>query len=172
MLDLAIGVPRDVHVRLAEVEHADPGWRDRALRAPGSLWNRAMASPAGALDVDVVNSDAWRTAEIGAVNAHASASALARLYAGLLVADERILPRTLLDEAVRTQTRGIDRLLEREVEWTLGFQREDGYVGMGGTGGSAAFLSERHGYAFAYVTRHLADHDRADALADVAETCA
>ena len=64
---------------------------------------------------------------------------------------------------------GHDALLEQEVTWGLGVQFEEAYVGMGGIGGSAGFAELRRGYSFGYVTRRLADHDRAVALSDAVE---
>ncbi|GAA1800398.1 hypothetical protein [Planosporangium flavigriseum] len=62
---------------------------------------------------------------------------------------------------------GHDVLLERPVRWTLGMQLEDdGSRGMGGSGG---YAHPARGYAFAYVTSHLAGFDRVDALAEAVD---
>ena len=50
----------------------------------GALADVALSNPPGALDLSVVNGEAWRTAEIPAVNGHGTADAIARFYAGLL----------------------------------------------------------------------------------------
>jgi hypothetical protein len=55
------------------------------------------------------------------------------------------------------------------VTWGLGVQFDETYVGMGGLGGSDGLADLRRGYTFGYVTRRLADHDRAVALADAVE---
>ena len=170
-IDAAIGLHEHELARVAEVEPVDPAWPERALRAPGSLWHRSLSNPAGALDVSVVNGAGWRRGEIPAVNAHADARGLATLYAALLDGAQSVLPRSLLEDALAPQAVGADRVLEREVTWTLGFQRDEGFVGMGGTGGSSAYLGEEQGSTFAYVTRLLGDHARADALADAVEAC-
>jgi CubicO group peptidase (beta-lactamase class C family) len=70
-------------------------------------------------------------------------------------------------EATAVQYAGPDLLLERPVRWTLGMQLDDdGSWGMGGIGGSVGYADPARGYAFAYVTSHLAGFDRVDALAD------
>jgi CubicO group peptidase (beta-lactamase class C family) len=131
----------------------------------------ALASPAGCLDLKVINSPLWRGAEIPAVNLHATAVALARLYQGLLAAGSldgvQLWSPATLAEALRVQYDGPDVLLGRTVRWTLGMQLDDdGSWGMGGVGGSIGYADPARGYAFAYVTRRLANFDRVDALAD------
>lgn len=66
---------------------------------------------------------------------------------------------------------GPDLVLDRDVAWSLGVQSDDGYVGMGGLGGSDGFVHPAKGYAFGYVTRRLLDHGRAMALSDTVESC-
>jgi len=106
-----------------------------------------------------------------AVNGHGTARALAGLYAALLAADPRLLPSAILAEALAPQAVGPDRLLGQEATWTLGWRREGGFVGLGGIGGSSAGMDENRGYAFAYVTRRLAGHDRSNACYDALEAC-
>ena len=55
-----------------------------------------------------------------------------------------------------------------EREWSLGGVAvdDDGY-GMGGTGGSFGWWSERGQYAVAFLTGHIGTHDRGDRLEGV-----
>lgn len=109
----------------------------------------------------------WRRAEIPAVNGHGTARAVARFYAALTGRlDVPLLPEDAGHELLTPVATGHDALLDREVTWGLGVQFEDSYVGMGGLGGSDGFADTRRGYSFGYVTRRLADHDRAVALSD------
>jgi CubicO group peptidase (beta-lactamase class C family) len=171
-LDFQIGLRPDEEVRAAEVEHASPGWAEELLGPPGSLRHRALANPAGALDVAVLTSPVWRRSEVPAVNGHGTARALARFYAALAGwLDEPLLSPALSAEVLRPAAEGVDLLLERHVSWGLGPQLEDGYAGMGGVGGSDGMAHLGHGYAFGYVTRRLDDHARAIALADTVEVC-
>ncbi|WP_432992855.1 serine hydrolase domain-containing protein [Dactylosporangium sp. CA-233914] len=171
------GLGFDVHfglgdgdlTRCAEVEHRDADWPERAVRDHGELWARALGNPAGLLGTAVLNGPAWRTGELPAVNGHATAAGLAGLYQAL----PRLLPADLLAEALAPQYQGFDRLLEQDATWTLGWRRDEGWVGMGGIGGSSAggLLDDPAGYRMAYVTRHLAGHDRSDAMYDALEAC-
>ncbi|WP_432841166.1 serine hydrolase domain-containing protein [Dactylosporangium sp. CA-092794] len=171
------GLGHDVHIglstadlaRCAEVEHGAPDWPDRSVHGHGELWARALGNPAGLLDTAVLNGAAWRTGELAAVNAHATARGLAGLYQAL----PRLLPAGLLAEALAPQAVGFDRLLEEDATWTLGWRRDEDWIGMGGIGGSSAggHLTDPDGYRMAYVTRHLAGHDRSNALYDALEAC-
>jgi CubicO group peptidase (beta-lactamase class C family) len=170
-LDLAFGLDAADQRRCADLGYGDPRWRAGTLGQPGSLRARALGNPVGCLDLDVLNSPLWRGSEIPAVNLHASAAAVVRLYAGLLAGGVldgvRLLRPDTVTEAVSVQYAGPDLLLERPVRWTLGMQvDDDGTWGMGGIGGSVGYADPDRGYAFAYVTRHLAGFERVDALAD------
>ncbi|PZF83110.1 serine hydrolase domain-containing protein, partial [Micromonospora deserti] len=135
-LDLGFGLDEPDRRRCADLTYGDPGWPVRAAGEPGSLWARAVGNPAGGLDLAVVNGQLWRGAEVPAVNLHATAPALARLYAGLLAGGTldgvRLFSPDLVAEATRVQYDGDDLLLGRRTRWTLGMQREeDGSWGMG-----------------------------------------
>ncbi|SCF08441.1 CubicO group peptidase, beta-lactamase class C family [Micromonospora chaiyaphumensis] len=175
-LDLGFGLDAADQRRCADLSYADPGWPVRMLGEPGSLRARAVGNPAGGLDVAVVNGPLWRGTEFPAVNLHATASALARLYAGLLAGGTldgvRRFSPDLVAEATRTQYEGPDLLLDRPVSWTLGMQWEpDGSWGMGGIGGSSAWADPERGYTFAYATARLADHDRVEELVEALHSC-
>ncbi|MEU7587127.1 serine hydrolase domain-containing protein [Micromonospora sp. NPDC049230] len=171
-LDLAFGLTEADQRRCADLRYGDPGWPSRKLGEPGSLRARAMGNPAGGLDLAVLNSSLWRGAEMPAVNLHASAAGLARLYAGVLAGGVldgvRLFSPELVAETTRVQYDGPDLLLNRQVQWTLGMQREpDGSWGMGGLGGSGGWADPERGYACAYATARLDEHDRVNELAEV-----
>ena len=169
-LDFQIGLTAGECARAAEVEYSTPDWPAQAGGAPGTLRERWVNNPAGARDVAVVNSDLWRQAEIPAVNGHGTARAVARLYTALAGrVDGLPLSDGIHRELLTPQRTGHDALLDAEVTWGLGPQFEESYVGMGGLGGSDGLLETSRGYSFGYVTRRLADHDRAIALGDAAE---
>jgi CubicO group peptidase (beta-lactamase class C family) len=175
-LDLAFGLTAADQARAAELEYAAPDWPDQARGEPGSLWARALDNPAGCLELSVLNGNAWRAAEMPAVNLHATAVALARCYAGLdaggTLDGVRLLDDALAAQIGRSQAAGHDLLLDRHVAWGLGVQvEEDGSWGMGGIGGSVGYAHPGREYTFGYVTRRLGNHDRADALAEVVESC-
>jgi CubicO group peptidase (beta-lactamase class C family) len=170
-LDFALGLNAADQQRCADLRYGDPDWPQTMLGQSGSLRALALGNPAGCLDLEVLNSWLWRGSEIPAVNLHANAPAVSRLYAGLLAGGTldgvRLLGADTVAEAIGVQYAGPDLLLERPVRWTLGMQLDDdGTWGMGGIGGSVGYADPSRGYAFAYVTRHLADFERVDTLAE------
>jgi CubicO group peptidase (beta-lactamase class C family) len=161
----------DLHLRVAPgdldrvadpVAHA-PDWPRAYAEDP--RWGPAMTRPSGLLDPAVLASDRWRTTSFPAIGLHASARGLATFYGQLVDgAVEELLGPELHAEYVGAQVTGHDLLLDREVTWTLGFQRDEDDIGMGGAGGSSAWWSFGSEYAAAYVTRGLGTHDRSDAV--------
>lgn len=171
-LDFQIGLRDDECARVAEMEYATPSWPVDVGGEPGSLRDRAVTNPAGARDLAVLNSDLWRRAEIPAVNGHGTARAIARFYAAVAGRlDVPLLSDGLRAELLTPVATGPDLMLEREVTWGLGVQFEGSYVGMGGLGGADGLADRTRGYSFGYVTRRLADHDRAISLSDTVESC-
>jgi CubicO group peptidase (beta-lactamase class C family) len=115
-------------------------------------------NPPGFSSMGVVNTDAWRGAQVPSVNLHATARGLARVYERLLAG--ALLDPDVLAEATRTQSEGWCPVLEREVSFGLGFQptRPDrpfgpnpGAYGHFGTGGALGFADPVAGVAFGYV---------------------
>jgi CubicO group peptidase (beta-lactamase class C family) len=166
----------DLHLRVAPGDLgrvADPvavedGWPARYTDDP--RWGPAMTRPRGLLDPEVLGSERWRTTPFPAVNLHASARGLATFYGQLLDGSLReLLGEELHREYVAPQVTGHDLLLDREVTWTLGFQRDELDIGMGGAGGAGAWFSFTGRYAAAYVSRGLGTHDRSDAVYDLLE---
>jgi CubicO group peptidase (beta-lactamase class C family) len=159
----------DFHVGLGAAELA------RAIDLEGELGpgegdvrRLALTNPPGLLDLAVVNGEPWRAAEIPAVNGHGTAAAVARFYAGLLGGGELDGVRLVAPGTVAAMTRGEltarDVVLGDEVTWGLGVWVDRDGFGMGGLGGSLGMADPALGLAEAYVTRHLAGHDRADSM--------
>jgi CubicO group peptidase (beta-lactamase class C family) len=123
----------------------------------GPLYERALANPPGARDPAVVNSAAWRRAEIPAVNGHGTAKGVAGLYVALH--EGRILGPDLLRELV-TGPLDVDLVMGDQRTWGLGVVVEPDGWGHGGLGGSLGWWSEEGGYAFAFVTGHIAEYER------------
>ena len=138
---------------------------------PGSLRHRALANPEGCRDLTVLNGPLWRETEVPAVNLHTTARAVARFYAGLLAGGtldgHRLMSAETVAEMVRVQHSGPDLLLGGDVDWTLGMQVDpDGTWGMGGTGGNVGYADPALDFAVGYVTHHLADFERVDAVGE------
>ncbi|MCC7364665.1 MAG: beta-lactamase family protein [Dehalococcoidia bacterium] len=169
-LDFAIGLTGPEQARAAEVRGMDDAWRASIGVVPGSLKELALQNPPGALDAGVVNSPAWRAAEIPAINGHGTARGVARLYAGLAAGGEldgrRILSESLVREMTSIQCDGEDVLLGRRQAWGLGVQVDPDGFGMGGLGGALGWGNAEYGFTFGYVTRQMGSHDRAFAVFD------
>jgi CubicO group peptidase (beta-lactamase class C family) len=169
-LDFHIGLDEEAQARAARL--VDPGdrWRRSVQDDPRRLLAASLANPPGLLDVDVVNSAAYRHAQVPAVNGHATARAIARFYAGIagggVLDGVRLLREETVAEALRPQAAGQDVVLERDVAWGLGPQLEpDGSFGLGGVGGFSGFGLRRDGLelGYGYVSCLLADYDRTEA---------
>ena len=138
-------------------------------------------NPPGYSSMGVVNSTAWRQAEIPSTNGHATALGVATVYQGLL--DGRLLSPELLSEATRAQSAGWCPTLAQEVTFGLGFQpwtearpfgRTPGSYGHFGTGGSLGFADPTRRIAFGYAMNHVIPRwqsPRNRALVDAVYTC-
>ncbi|HZV74983.1 MAG TPA: serine hydrolase domain-containing protein [Conexibacter sp.] len=167
-LDMHIGLRAGELGRVLDV--LDPGgaWRASMLDGADERKRRALENPPAALEVDVLNSLAWRRAEVPGVNGHATARSLAHLYGALATGGEldgvRILGRDLLAEAVAVQAEGHDELLGYDVRWGLGMMLDGDTFGMGGIGGTVAWGDETRRLGFAFVPRRLGGFERATAI--------
>ena len=160
-LDFHVGLgPGDLG-RVADLTGFDEEFRRRGEQQ-AEIYRRALGNPPGALDPEVVNSERWRRAEIPALNGHGTARAVAGLYQA--VATGRLLGDDMRRQLLTGQGEEPDLVIGDTREWGLGVVLdEDGY-GMGGVGGSFGWWSEQGGYAFAFLTGHIGDHDRGDRL--------
>jgi len=160
-LDFAIGLRPAELTRAVDLTGLDALLADLALEPADSLHRRALLNPPGALDVAMVNSAAFRRAEVPAINGHGTARGVAGLYAALL--EGRLLSPGLRDEAVRAQASGVDRVMRGAPRsWGLGFAVDDDGFGMGGVGGSVGWACPAGQYAYAFLTGSLGGHDRSD----------
>lgn len=157
--------------RVAELVIGDSGYW--TFGQAGGLVQRALTTPPGALDVAVANSTRWRQAQFPAVGLHTTAGAVAAFFAALTDTGgpvARLLGEQLHSEFIAPQASGHDGFLNYEVTWTLGPQRDENELAMGGIGGSTAWVSQRHGYSCAYLTRHLAGPHRMLALEEALDS--
>lgn len=153
-LDLHIGVPRAELDRIPDTVGLTPAWWAGAGGDPAGLRARSLGP------LPDVNAEGWRTAEVPAVNGHATALGLATWYQRLL--EGRLPP--LVDEPGVT---GHDEFVGEEVTWTLAGGRIDGGdVGMGGLGGQWAAARRSDRLAWAFLTSHVGDFDRAQRVED------
>jgi len=171
--DVHIGLPADEDHRVAdflwpfatppevEPDEAD----DERLMVHNTYFNPSGLSGAG-----VVNTRAWRAAEIPSTNIHASARGVARVYAALaaggVLDGVRVVERDALAAATVEQVHGHDRILGRINRFGLGFQLTQperplgpspGAYGHFGAGGSLGFCDPEAGVAFGYVMNQMSD---------------
>lgn len=168
--ELWFGLDASALDRAADLEPLRDDWAAAYLASPTG--RDALLRPPGLLDPDYLRSPAWRRTSFPAVGLHTDARSLAVLMDDLSRADgvlAGMLGAGLHAELVRPQACGTDAFLQGPATWSLGLRVDDDEPGMGGIGGSAAWWSPARGYAMAYVTRGLLDHDRAEAVATAVE---
>lgn len=136
----------------------------RDLRGDRAMVMLGYLNPSGLSSIGVVNTTAWRAAQVPSTNLHATARGIARLYAALAAGGAIdgviVLDGDVLAEATKPQSEGWCPFLERDVTFGLGFQptRPDrpfgpnsGSFGHFGTGGALGFADPAAGVAFGYV---------------------
>jgi CubicO group peptidase (beta-lactamase class C family) len=149
-LDIHIGVSDDDLERVAETVGLTPQWWAELAGSPGSARQRSLGPW-----VDV-NDRTWRCAEIPAVNGHVTARGLAGFWQAHL---DGKLPAGL-DVPGAT---GYDHFLDDTVTWSLAGGRVDGAdIGMGGVGGQWGGARPSDRLAWAFLTTHMGEFDRAD----------
>ncbi len=172
--DFFIGVPESEDPRIAQVLPPKPlpggekTFLDSLKRHPNSMAGRAFLNPAR--PAELLNTTAWRRAEIPATNGHGSARSIATVFNALSPADSpdhRMLlhPKTLM-EASRQHIAGMDMVLAMPVRFGLGFMLQHPKTrhtsgtpfgpnpqayGHPGTGGHVGFVDPVARVAFGYV---------------------
>ncbi|WBQ12455.1 beta-lactamase family protein [Hyphomonadaceae bacterium BL14] len=182
-IDCHIGLPEAEHARAAE--HVLPARapnlgtitpeKQAAFLNPGSSPGRKGAA-------------AWRSAELPAANAHATALSLARLMAPFAcegrLDGEAFLGHDTLAAALKPRAAGPDRVLPFDLSFAAGvminrasgaFGPEPRTVGHYGFGGSCVFADPVRGLSGAYVMNRQMDvlvgDARAQALIDASYRC-
>jgi CubicO group peptidase (beta-lactamase class C family) len=193
--ELAGPLAADVHIGLAASQHGRVGeflWGQAASAPPvpagdADMTMRAYGNPPDFSGLGVVNTAAWRGAEIPSANAHASASGVARFYAALagggVLDGYRVVDTSALAAAAEEQVYGEDLVLRRPSRFGLGFQLTHPERPLGGgsrcfghfgAGGSVGFCDPDAGLAFGYVTSQMGPrwrNPRNRALMDACYAC-
>jgi CubicO group peptidase (beta-lactamase class C family) len=165
--DVWFGVPAEEQHRCAEViwapRHAMPQVDLSKLRGDALMNVLAHFNPPGYSSIGVVNTPAWRSAQIGSTSGHGSATGLARIYAALL-RPGRLLSPTMLREATSAQVTAECPILGETVTYGLGFTPSTPRRPLGpnshsfghfGTGGAVGFADPHAELAFGYVMNHV-----------------
>jgi CubicO group peptidase (beta-lactamase class C family) len=196
---LAGPLDADVHIGLAGSEHwrvADFIWERAQTADPSApsigpadaaMTVRAYDNPPDFSGSGVVNTAAWRSAEIPSANAHATAAGVARIYAALADGGQlgglRVVDAAALAAAAEEQVYGEDLVLRRPSRFGLGFQlthaerplgRGPRCFGHFGAGGSVGFCDPDAGLAVGYVTNQMGPrwrNPRNRALMDACYAC-
>ena len=174
-IDFFVGLTPALEARCAELVPRPASAEDEALRKalsadPATLSGldlmrfNAYRNPPEVSGTGVVNTHAWRTAEVPSTNGHGNARAVARLYSALAgdgtLDGVRVLAPALIAEACRAHVHGDDIVLQRPTRFGLGFQLTMAERPLGpnprafghfGAGGSLGFADPDANVAFGYA---------------------
>ena len=174
-IDFFIGLGPELDRRCADVVPAPPSpevddLRRRFAVDPAALSGLPLMrlhtyrNPPDISGMGVVNTRAWRAAEVPSTNGHGNARAVARFYSALAGTGEiggvHVLSLELIAKAIEERVYGDDLVLQRPTRFGLGLQltmpeRRLGpnprAFGHFGAGGSLGFADPDTHLAFAYV---------------------
>jgi CubicO group peptidase (beta-lactamase class C family) len=188
--DVHLGLPEREHPRVAEF--AFPNLASEAestvqLSDEQLMRRNAYRNPPDLSGAGIINSSAWRLAELASTNMHASARGVARIYAALAAGGvfdgQRIASASLLAEARQEHSSGIDRVLDRPSRFALGYQLTQPERPLGpnattfghfGAGGSLGLCDPEAEIGFGYVMNELGprwQNPRNRALLDSVYSC-
>ncbi|MGE5286262.1 MAG: serine hydrolase domain-containing protein [Micromonosporaceae bacterium] len=188
--DVWIGLPGSQEARVAEFDWPGPPPLEEepdGLEPARLMAHNAYFNPGGLSGAGVINTRAWRAAELPSANAHGSARGVACVYAALgcggSLGDTVIVDGGALADAVTEQVYGQDLVLGRPSRFGLGFQltQPERPLGPGraafghfGAGGSLGFCDPDSGVAFGYVMNQMGprwQNPRIRALLDAVYSC-
>ena len=183
--DIHLGTPAAEDARIAPVigPAVEP---DLVALGLSEIAMMAMSNPV--LRPEQANTRAWRAAELPAMNLHATADGIARVFGalangGALDGVTLLKPQTIT-RMIEVRSRRKDMLLGFEIEWTHGLARNSTGVfgpnpnafGHTGWGGSFGYADPERGVGAAYVMNQmgpdLIGDARAVALAQAISACA
>jgi len=175
-LDAFIGSGPELDPRIAELvpsPPAPPGTRDllaEMMADKESLQGKTFGNPP-ALGPNVVNSRAWRAAEICSANGHTNARSLASFYAALgawtrgqAFHGVQLISKAGMERARTEQAAGMDKVLQLSNRIALGFMLPSPMrrfsdntkaFGHGGAGGSLGFCDPENGVSFGYTMNQM-----------------
>lgn len=165
-LDIFVGLPTEHAGRCATLI-APPELDSAATAAAPELTEAQVATLANpALDAMTGNTPGWRAADIPSANGHATARALAELYA-MHVTDadnrRRLASHEAIQLATQPQCDGMDVIIGIEARWGCGFMLNSiglygpnpNAFGHSGWGGSFAFADPDLGIGVAYTMNRM-----------------
>lgn len=169
--DVHIGLPSTEDPRVAEFVGFDappPAPDPVGLTESELMEYHAYFNPPGLSGAGVLNTRAWREAEIPSTNGHGTARGVARAFAALAAGGRLdgvyVVDPDALAAATEEQVSGEDVILHRPSRFGLGFQLTQperplgpnpGAFGHFGAGGSLGFCDPDAGVAFGYVMNQM-----------------
>jgi CubicO group peptidase (beta-lactamase class C family) len=176
-LDAHIGLDAKHDKRVSDLlpspppEPGQPNLFAEAEKDPEGPTAKAFLNPPVLTKPQVVNSRAWRAAEIGGGNAHTTARSLARMYGALARGGEldgyRIVRPEALERFWAEQSFGPDQvLIQLPTRFSLGFMLSQPGMGFGpnikafghpGAGGSLGFADPVKKVGFGYTMNKMAN---------------
>ncbi len=165
-LDFHIGLAAEHDARVAAVTPGPPPPLTeamlKALQDPESMLSKVFFNPPRS--ADVVNTRAWRAAELPAVNGHGTGRALARVYGALACGGEGLLRPEAIARATVEQACGVDLIMGLPGRMGLGFMLTAPETPFGpnprafgctGAGGSVGFADPDARLGFGYVMNQM-----------------
>lgn len=180
-LDLWIGLPEELHDRVAPLEVVefpdDPSMKaivDQFL-GPETMLGKSLFMPKGAWDEQMFGSfnlpEVWK-AEVPAANCITDATSLAKLYAACVsevpnadgTEKVRLFTEETADQAASKQTDGVDHIIMGlDMQYGLGFNLPGDIIKLGGhrsfghygAGGSVGFADPDEELGFGYVMNSM-----------------
>ncbi len=177
-LDFWIGFPQSEWDRVATIY---PGkfsiaTRDqeflKAFNTPGSITQRAFASPVGLGAVSDLNKPEVWSAGIASMGGIGSASALGKFYSMLVSGGQSLVPHEVIEQLRTPLSQDNDAVLCLDAAFSAGMMMDPVHAGTGaklrslfgpsthafghpGAGGSLAFADPENSIAFAYVMNQM-----------------
>ena len=165
--DVFFGVPDTELARCADVIWASVGsaanFDFSTLEGDQLMYALAHFNPPGYSSIGLVNTRAWRQAQVPSTNGHGSARGMARFYDALITPDLVLSPATVATAAT-PQALGPCPMLGEDLQFGIGFQPTSVRRPLGtnphsfghfGTGGALGFGDPDGGIAFGYVMNHV-----------------
>jgi CubicO group peptidase (beta-lactamase class C family) len=194
--DFFYGVPESEHARCADMlvpgfeldteEHWAMAFPPTGDRERDVMRWHTYFNPPGISGVPLANTAAWRSSVIPSTSGHATARAVASLYAGMIGSGVELATTPgarVLREATRGDVDGEDVILRRPSRFGIGFQLpiptrplgpSASAFGHYGYGGSLGFADPSNDLAFGYVMNRPGDRwqtPRTQRLIDAVYAC-
>jgi CubicO group peptidase (beta-lactamase class C family) len=161
-IDFFVGLKPEEVLRCADVDVSENIPSLVGMKTPGTLLARAW-KPA-LISNNFFQEDEFRRSEFVSGNGHSNASALAKLYGMLSLAGGEILSNEILEDAIREQWDGIEKMTSRHFRYGTGFMLNNPHFCLGknprnfghpGLGGALGFADPDAHLGFGYCCNRI-----------------